>query len=83
MSPFLRMWLGAIYRADVLKEGSYEEAISVVRGRLDADQNLRREAEEELRRLKPVVRARPTTTHVEKKTVEYLEVLLKKEKVNG
>lgn len=78
----LKMWLGAMYQADVLKRGSLEEARRVVVERLSADQDLRAEAESLRAALRPVVKARPHA-HVEKKTLEYLDDVLSKENVNG
>lgn len=78
MSPLLKQWLGAMYRADVLKEGSLDAAVALVKGRFEADQDLQKEARDELRALKPVAKARGGTSYIEAKTVEYLEILLGK-----
>lgn len=78
----LKMWLGAMYQADVLKRGSYEDAKALVVRRLAADQDLRREAEEMRTALVPVVKARPHS-HVEKATLKYLDEVLAKENTHG
>ncbi len=77
-SRLLKMWLGAMYQAKVLKRGSYEEARKVVRERLEADQDLRKEAEDLRTALRPVVKARPNA-HIEKAQLEYLDDVLSKE----
>lgn len=81
-SLLLKMWLGSIYQAEVLKRGSLEQARAVVRERLEADADLRAEAEALRAALRPVVKARPHA-HVEAKQLEYLDELLAKEKTNG
>lgn len=74
-SPFLKMWLGAMYQADVLKRGSLEDARRTIRGRLEADQDLRAEAEELRKTLRPIVKARPHS-FVEAAQLRYLDELL-------
>ena len=81
-SPNLKMWLGAIYQADVLKRGSLEEARAIVKERLEADQDLRAEAEALRQTLGPIVKARPHA-HIEAAQLRYLDELLAKETTNG
>lgn len=81
-SPFLKMWLGSMYQADVLKRGSLEDARKVIRGRLEADQDLRAEAEALRDALRPIVKARPNS-HIEAAQLRYLDELLTKENTNG
>jgi len=81
-SHLLKMWLGAMYQAQVLKRGSYEEARSVVHERLGADESLRAEAETTRDSLRRVVKARPHS-HIEMKMLEYLDDALAKETTNG
>lgn len=81
-SLLLKMWLGSIYQAEVLKRGSLEQARAVVRERLEADADLRAEAEALRAALRPVVKARPHA-HVEAKMLQYLDELMTKEKVDG
>lgn len=80
-TSLLKMWLGSIYQADVLKRGDLEAARKLVRERLTADQDLRAEAEALRTTLRPIVKARPNS-HVEAKTLEYLDDLMK-ETANG
>ena len=77
-TPLLKMWLGAMYLAKVLKHGDYDETRTIVRQRLEADQDLRKEAEELRTALRPVVKARPNS-HIEKAQLEYLDDVLSKE----
>lgn len=81
-APYLKMWLGAMYQAQVLKRGSYDESRALLVRRLGADADLRREAEDLRTTLRQVVKARPNA-HVEAKTLEYLEDVLSKENQNG
>lgn len=81
-TPLLKMWLGAIYQAEVLKRGSLEDAWALVRQRLEADQDLRAEAEALRATLRPIVKARPHA-HIEAAQLRYLDELLTKETNNG
>ncbi len=78
----LKMWLGAIYQADVLKRGDLDEARKVVRERLEADQDLRAEADALRTTLRPIVKARPNAV-IEAKQLQYLDELLEKEISHG
>lgn len=72
----LDVFLAAMYRADVMKEGSLDEATRLTRKLLAASQPMMEEARRRQQELRPVVKKRGTHVHVEKKTLEYLDMLL-------
>lgn len=72
----LDLFLAAMYRADVMKEGSLSQATELTRKLLAASQPMMEEARRRQGELRAVVKRRGEHVHVERKTLEYLDMLL-------
>jgi hypothetical protein len=85
----LEIFLGSMYRADVMKEGNFQTARDALVKLLSASQELLAQAEERLKEAQQVVAKKKLSAHIEIKVVRYLEEVLpmvkerKKEKVHG
>lgn len=75
----LNQWLSSLYRAEVLREGNYEEIMRMFAREAGASEELRAAAEKRARELGPVVAARgDKSALVEAKQVEYITDMLKR-----
>lgn len=72
----LDIFLASMYRADVLKEGSLKEATRLTKKVLSSSQPMMEEARRMQTELRPVVKKRGEHVHIEKKKLEYLDMLL-------
>lgn len=73
----LDVFLAAMYRADVMKEGSMDEAKRVTKRMLAASQPMMEEARRLQVELRPLVKkVGLERAHIERKKLEYLDMLL-------